>query len=219
MTLSVVFRLPANTVDRYEFFFCTDRRAGFQGGKYAGIMILVNDDGIVVYQSDNTGTVLGHITGTKTVQLSAGERPIEGIWYHFVIRIPPGTIQGQDVDSDPDKHVRFWSRTIKLPLSYVSESATETVGTASLVHATVQHTTVGFQSTDAYDRRAGPYDLALWQLWTRMLSVAEINLLFSDPLAMLRRKRVVYGKPVTAAGRIVSLGGYYKTDTRAVMVG
>jgi hypothetical protein len=52
-----------------------------------------------------------------------------------------------------------------------------------------------------------------------MLAVSEINHLCADPFAMLRPKRMRYGMPSVATGRFVSLGGYYKSDTRAVLIG
>jgi hypothetical protein len=210
-TLSAVVRIPT-VPGGHPFFFATDLKTTAPLAKYAGVMINCSDGGqLQVLQFDNTGVLLTPSAIGPTSAYALNSDIPSATWNHFVVRVSP-IIQGNDLDSDPNKYVRFW-------LNGREEKDTLTVvGQTSVVHAVTQHACVGGQRNDGVID-PGEFDLAYWQLWTRMLSVAEINQLSADPLAMLRPKRSHYAMPIAATGRFVSLGGYYKNQTRAVLVG
>ena len=216
-TLSCMMRIPeAAFAKHYRVLFCTDlRQTALQ--KYAGIVIYADDlssTNLLVAQYDNAGTILDQVTrdatGPTLVQ-SDGSRTVNVTnWQHVVIRLSP-IVQGADIDSDPENHVRFW-------IDGLAVSSIQANTGQALVHNALQHAAIG------YIRGDGTYtpdtiDIGLWQLWTRKLSVGEINQICADPLAMLRPVRTRLGLSVVAGGRFVSLGGYYKSDTRQVLVG
>lgn len=215
-TLSCVMRIPEIEVIRhYRILFATDwRQTALQ--KYAGVVICADDQSSTqaqVMQYDNTGVILDEIVRTSAgPTIVTSNDPLHTLlgqtWQHLIVRISP-VIQGSDLDADANKHVRFWVDGLEVG------SSTPNVG-QSLAHAVVQHAAIGHIRTDAVFV-ADSVDIALWQLWGRMLSVGEINRLCADPLAMMRLKRKFYG--LASSGRFVSLGGAYVKGTRAILIG
>lgn len=196
-TLSCIMRIPEDAASKhYRILFTTDMRfSALQ--KYAGIMICADDassTNLLVMQYDNTGTILDEVVRTAagpTIVQSDGSAYVNlQNWQHVVVRVSP-TVQSTSVDSSPENHVRFWIKGIQMG------SATANTG-QGLAHAAAQYAAIGYVRTDA-TYSADIVEIALWQLWTRKLSIGEISQLCADPLAMMRPRKRIYSMPVAAA--------------------
>lgn len=206
-TLSCVARWSAQAAGVFAFLFATDVRSAIDN--YYGTTIYATDDGTLeISQNYNANQ---SIQGSRYVHSYNAYLLNDGLWHHVIVRVSP-IVQGDDVDSTYNTYVRFF-------VDGQEEPGHLTVGSASSsVHHLSRDSTVGYQRGDI-SYTGGNVDFAPWSLWNRMLSDAEITGLFADPYVTFRMPRRVYGLPVAATGRVVSLGGYYKSATRAVLVG
>jgi hypothetical protein len=211
-TLSCVVRVNELLTSNIRVLWASDMRGPGPLAKYAGIMVYLNDtdplfgqQSICVAQYDNTGVLMVEAVPTAagpTLVACSSSAIWELQWVHLVIRCSP-IVQGYDVTTNPEDHVRFW----RLGLEHTNVDGSVTNVGQGLAHATTAQGGIGYNRTDGVET-PDDFEVALWQLWNRKLSIAEINHLCRDPLAMMRPIERSYMMPVAAATTFPKSYGY-----------